>query len=174
MANSSAEALRVVKEQKKHQNSRGNKWRPGLCNMRSSKKILVTFSPHIRMSRKLLRQQIRQRVSLFVFIRAVIVNFRIKVAKERILTNQNLGFSRHKPIMQMHPLHTRAVSAIHLTRRAIKNDEYVILCNFGGHILSGFEVIGRELRSLAPVAGGKKMPGLNRVNKRLLEDQLPS
>ena len=52
----SAEALRVVKEQKKHQNSRGNKWRPRLCNMRSPKKILVTFSPHIRMSRKLLRQ----------------------------------------------------------------------------------------------------------------------
>ena len=52
----SAEALRVVKEQKKHQNSRGHKWRPRLCNMRSPKKILVTFSPHIRMSRKLLRQ----------------------------------------------------------------------------------------------------------------------
>ena len=54
----SAEALRVVKEQKKHQNSRGNKWQPRLCNMRSPKKILVTLLPHTRMSRKLLRQKI--------------------------------------------------------------------------------------------------------------------
>ena len=55
---------------------------------------------------------------LFEIFGAAVVNFRIKVVMKRISTNQNLGFSCHKPIVLMHSLHTRAVGAIRLTRSA--------------------------------------------------------
>ena len=44
----SAEALRVVKEQKKHQNSRGNKWPPGLSNIRFPRGSLFRGMPVAR------------------------------------------------------------------------------------------------------------------------------
>ena len=45
----------------------------------------------------------------------------------------------------------------------VGNDKYIFLCNFGGHSMSGFEVIAGGLWSPSNVAGSeKKKPGLNR------------
>ena len=44
------------------------------------------------------------------------------------------------------------------------NGEHIILCNFGGRILSDFEVIEERFRSLSPGHRKQKMPSLNRVN----------
>ena len=45
----------------------------------------------------------------------------------------------------------------------VRNDEYIILRNFGDRTMSGFEVIGFEVIGSPPVAPSKKKPGLNRV-----------
>ena len=45
----------------------------------------------------------------------------------------------------------------------VRNDEYIILCNFGDRTMSGFEVIEGDLLGSPPVAASKKKPGLNRV-----------
>ena len=44
------------------------------------------------------------------------------------------------------------------------NGENIILCNFGGRIMSDFEVIEERFRSLLPGHRKQKMPSLNRVN----------
>lgn len=44
------------------------------------------------------------------------------------------------------------------------NDEHVILCNFGGHIISDFEVIEERFRSPSPDHRKQQMPSPNRVN----------
>ena len=38
----------------------------------------------------------------------------------------------------------------------VGNDKYIFLCNFGGHSMSGFEVIAGGLWSPSPVAGSEK------------------
>ena len=45
----------------------------------------------------------------------------------------------------------------------VRNDEYIILCNFGDRTMSGFEVTEGDLLGSPPVAASKKKPGLNRV-----------
>ena len=45
----------------------------------------------------------------------------------------------------------------------VRNDEYIILRNFGDRTMSGFEVIEGDLLGLPLVAASKKKPGLNRV-----------
>ena len=45
----------------------------------------------------------------------------------------------------------------------VRNDEYIILRNFGDRTMSGFEVIEGDLLGSPPVAPSKKKPGLNRV-----------
>ena len=45
----------------------------------------------------------------------------------------------------------------------VRNDEYIILCNFGDRTMSGFEVIERGLLGSPPVAASEKKPNLNRV-----------
>ena len=45
----------------------------------------------------------------------------------------------------------------------VRNDEYIILRNFGDRTMSGFEVIEGDLLGSPLVAASKKKPGLNRV-----------
>ena len=52
----------------------------------------------------------------------------------------------------------------------VRNDEYIILCNFGDRTTSGFEVIERGLLGSPPVAASEKKPSLNRVR---VNDWLP-
>ena len=48
--------------------------------------------------------------------------------------------------------------------RVMPSGEHIILCNFGGRIMSDFEVIEQRFRSLSPGHRKQKMPSLNRVN----------
>ena len=43
----------------------------------------------------------------------------------------------------------------------VRNDEYIIVCNFGGCRMSGLEVIEGGLRSLPASRVKQKKPGLN-------------
>ena len=44
------------------------------------------------------------------------------------------------------------------------NDEHIILCKFGGHNMSDFEVIEERFRSPPPGHRKQKMPSMKRVN----------
>ena len=48
----------------------------------------------------------------------------------------------------------------------VGNDDYIIVCNFGGRSISGSEVIEGAFQDV-PVAGSKTKPGLSRVKSFL-------
>ena len=49
-----------------------------------------------------------------------------------------------------------------------RNNEYIVLCKFGNHTISGYRVTGvGPPEPPPPVLGSKKKPGLNRVKEDL-------
>ena len=49
-----------------------------------------------------------------------------------------------------------------------RNNEYIVLCKFGSHTISGYRVTGVGPPEPPPGPGKQKKPGLNRVNNEFI------